>query len=504
VIASHYLAAHEAAPDADDAPAVGDEARVALERAGRRARSLAAASEALRYFEQAAALTDGPEQRAGLLDDAGYMAALSGDPDRARSLFEEAIGTYEAVGDTHAAARVMARLARTDAFTGRRDESMARMERAFEVTSGDEPDEDLALLAARLSMGYWYGGDLDRAAARAEFALDIAEAHDYPVALPLALRAKSGLASTRGHLREADALLKQALRLALERDVVEEAAMCYFWLSDRAFTRDAYSEALGYLDEALVLVRKVGDRTSEWAILSERTHPLRMLGRWDEVVAQSDEFTDERWASGGMFLSLFESAAEVLAQRGRLDDARSVVARLPHLDGSSDTQDRSTFLVVRASLNLTEGRARDALTDAEAAIEASMIMGGVSAQSGKHAVEVALEAAHVLGERAKADELLGLIDAIPTGSRPPFLDATLHRFRGRFEADPAEYELAEARFREIGLSFWLAVTLLEHGELVGGESLLAEAREIFDDLRARPWLERLDAKRTAVTSGRTA
>ncbi len=46
--------------------------------------------------------------------------------------------------------------------------------------------------------------------------------------------------------------------------------------------------------------------------------------------------------------------------------------------------------------------------------------------------------------------------------------------------------------------FWLAVTLLEHGEwLVAqgrgpeAEAVLGEAREIFVRLRARPWLDRL-------------
>ena len=70
-----------------------------------------------------------------------------------------------------------------DLFTGRRDEAIARMDRAFAVISADEPDEDLALLAARLSRGYWFSGDIDRAAERAELALDIAEAHAYPAAL---------------------------------------------------------------------------------------------------------------------------------------------------------------------------------------------------------------------------------------------------------------------------------------------------------------------------------
>ena len=53
----------------------------------------------------------------------------------------------------------------------------------------------------------------------------------------------------------------------------------------------------------------------------------------------------------------------------------------------------------------------------------------------------------------------------------------------------------------------MAVTELEHGEwLVAqgrgdeAEQLLAEAREIFERLEAKPWLERLD---TAAVDART-
>jgi hypothetical protein len=50
------------------------------------------------------------------------------------------------------------------------------------------------------------------------------------------------------------------------------------------------------------------------------------------------------------------------------------------------------------------------------------------------------------------------------------------------------------------MTFWLALTELEHAELLAqqgrgaeAEPLLAEAREIFERLEAKPWLERASA-----------
>src|ERR671935_1906356 len=54
VVAAHYLAAHDADPDAPDAEDIRGRAAAALVRAGERAGSLAAYLEAQRYFEQAA------------------------------------------------------------------------------------------------------------------------------------------------------------------------------------------------------------------------------------------------------------------------------------------------------------------------------------------------------------------------------------------------------------------------------------------------------------------
>jgi class 3 adenylate cyclase/tetratricopeptide (TPR) repeat protein len=491
VIASHYLAANEAAPDADDAAEIRERAQATLVRAGERAESLAAAAEARRYFEQAAGLAEEPSERAVLLDRAGEMAERAGDPDPARALYEQSIELHEQLGDTHGAARVTSKLGSLDAFTGRRDEAQERLERAFDVISTDEPDEGLALLAARLSLMNWYSGDLERAAERAELALDIAEKHWYPEALALALRAKGHVVFSREHYEEASALVRQSLRIALDHDLAADAAVCYFILSDQCFRRDQYGDALGYLDESLALARKRGDRPQEWGVLAERTYPLSMLGRWNEVVEASAEFTPEHMSGGGLVLSLLQSAVDIHIQRGELDEAHRVISMFARLDESSDVQDRSCYLGSRAALRRAEGQLREALADGEATIETRSLL-GISAQSVKQGLVEAVEAAFALGEPAKVEELLALVEAVPPGTRPPFLDAQAKRFRSRIGRDPAGVEAAVERFRELGLPFWLAVTLLELGELTGDTESLDEAREIFEGLKAKPWLERVD------------
>jgi hypothetical protein len=68
---------------------------------------------------------------------------------------------------------------------------------------------------------------------------------------------------------------------------------------------------------------------------------------------------------------------------------------------------------------------------------------------------------------------------------------------------------AAALFREFGMVFHLAVTELEHGEWLAAqtrrdeaEQRFAEAREIFEQLEAAPWIERAAA--AAATQAVTA
>jgi class 3 adenylate cyclase/tetratricopeptide (TPR) repeat protein len=492
VVASHYVDAYEAVPDADDAGEIREKARTSLVRAAEHAVSLAAASEARRYFAQAAELAGSPPERAELLARAGEMAGRAGDPESAARLLEEAIALYEAEGDTHAAARASIALGRAQMFSGRRDEAIERLERAFAVISTDEPDEAFATLAAQLSRAYWFSGDLERAAERAELALDIAETEAFVKPMALALRAKGAVLHSRGHAQEGHALTKHALDFALEHDLADDATTCYFILSDRCFRRDRYAEALGYLEEALALARRLGNRPAEWGVLAERTYPLLKLGRWDEAIAIREEFTEEQINSGGVVLSLLESSVEIYVNRGELDEARRMLSLFSRLEGSTDLQDQKCYVGTTAILRRAEGRLEEALSAGAATLEGVPIF-GANDQSVKQGVVEALEAALALGDSAKAEELFAFIEDLPAGRRPAYLEAQARRLRSRIAGEAEGIQGAARMFRELEIPFWLAVTLLEHAELTGDQASLAEARGIFERLGAAPWLERAGA-----------
>jgi tetratricopeptide (TPR) repeat protein len=496
VLASHYVDAYEAAPDSDDADEIRAKARAALRRAGDRAASLAATAEARRYYEQAARLASTTRDRAELLDRAAEMAYYAAEPELAMGLLAEAIAIYEAEGADHAAARLSNRLAQVEWDLGRVEDSIARLERAFDVIGGDEPDADLALLLARLGVGYFFTGDVERANERIELALDIAESLGAAEPLARALGVKAYLASRRGRLREALAFRKEALAVAVEADLPDAAAVQYSNLSDQTFRRDRYEEALEYLRQGLELARRMGHRPGEWSLLSEMTYPLYMVGRWDDALATMSEPTEEQLSSGALLLSLLSSVLEIHVHRGELELARRLYSQYERLGTATGVQEQAIYASATAAFYRAEGRLSEALDAGETAVRAAETLSH-DHQAVKQGLVEGVEAALALGELGAADELLAFVDRVPRGIRSPYLDAQVRRFRAKIAGDEAGLAGAAASFRELDVPFWLAVTLLERAELTEDESSLQEAREIFERLGATPWLVRAGSAREA-------
>ena len=91
-----------------------------------------------------------------------------------------------------------------------------------------------------------------------------------------------------------------------------------------------------------------------------------------------------------------------------------------------------------------------------------------------------LEAASRLGDSAKLDELLTVVEQLPVGFRPPLLDAAAHRYRARMAGDDpsadASFTRAAAQLRALELPFHLAVVLLpEESSRDDVRATLAEA-----------------------------
>ncbi|HUZ84226.1 MAG TPA: hypothetical protein VMU66_05995, partial [Gaiellales bacterium] len=511
MLASHYLDASTAAPDLPDADAVRRRACELLRRAADRAESLGAPSEAQRYCAQAAGLTSVRLEQAELLDRAGEMAYRAAAMGAAVELSERARSLYEDAGEAVEAARVLVRLSRIDQIEGRLVAAIEGMERAHQVLSVEGPAEDLAGLSAMLGGAHYFAGDVVRAAELAERALDTAEALGLPSVLVDAILVKSMIGASGRHPEEARGLFQLALELATRHGLRSAASRACGNLSDLAFRRDRYTAALAHLEQAGSLARMIGDRRHEWFALSESCYALYMLGRWDDALASFAELPRARLATAGTLLSPLSSVLEIHVHRGDLDAARDLFAVYARMEQAADIQEQAVFASATACMLFSDGRHAEAIAAGAQTIELARTL-GLDGQDVKQGVMWGLEAAVTLGDRDRIAELTDWIEAIPPGLRPPSLDGHMRRARARIaasvEAAHADHVAAVAQFRSLGMEFWMAVSLLEHAERLApvmpeaAEPLVLEASDVFDRLRAVPWLARAAA--VPVGGARTA
>jgi tetratricopeptide (TPR) repeat protein len=497
MVASHYLEAYRASPDAEDAAGIKARACARLARAAERAASLAASEEAYRRYEEAAELEDDPPRRGELLERAGEAARASGRLDAAERALEQAVALFESAGALHPAARATARLGSILYDLGRLDEGIARMEQSFEVLAADEPDGDLATLAHELARLYMFAGNDALHEERVELALEVSETLELPEIISQALNTKAMLLHRRPH--ESSALIREALDVALEHDLTSTALRAYNNLAFLSELNDHLREGRTACEDGIGLARRRGDRTWEWILLSNLISFLFRFGDWDEAVVLADEVPDEaRDAGFGAYPT--ETLAQIHVIRGDLDSARPMALLMSRYEASSDLQARGMALLVRASLLAAEGNS--AVAAAVASEGAEALASHRSPYLGD-CLGVLVDAGLAAGDPATVEE--GLARSRSVGLATPTLRAHQSRLSARLAAHAGEservqpgFKAAEALFRQAENAFWLAVTLLDHGEWLlseqrdaDAEPLLTEAREIFERLKVAPRLEHL-------------
>jgi class 3 adenylate cyclase/predicted ATPase len=495
VLASHYLDAVAAEPDAPDVPDIRASARQTLTNAGHRAASLALGAEARRYFEQAADLADDSAERANLLREAGRAAGRAADWEAARALLGSAIELFEACGQPGDAARTSSLLANVLIDENRLDEAETLLDRAQAALADVDDEEAVAEVAARRARLRFNFGDYQAALEHAERALQIADAQHLVPILTDALLTKSAAYIYGSRPTEAAALMAATLDLALDGDLVDQALRAYFNFADLTMGVGKLEEAEEMLERGLALARERGNRSWERALLAQSVNVLVLRGSWDAAIdttrglIREEADAAERHARSYLPI-VFAARGDVQA----LEEELGRDLRTGQWRELEELEEMNRGISLRALGRLGEGLPR-LLDLAQTIVSASATVPLYSAE--------AIDAALADG---RLDYVENLLEHMAGTSHQPLAAAQISRARARLLALRGEprgaeeaFEHAAATLRVLGAPFWLAQVLLEHGELLtelGRQDdamlLLQEARATFADLRAVLWLERAD------------
>ena len=174
-----------------------------------------------------------PLVQADLHERAGLMAFTGARPEEAGTHFEAAIALFDQAGETHARARVEARLAQIMWDRGRLEEGLERMDRSYQELSQEEPDRR----SRRRSQHNSDGSSSSPVATTSRWSASSPRS-----GLPRAWRSRRrsrrrsiprrSCSSRTGGKLEGLALLRYALEVALEHDKPSAALRAYFNLAD--------------------------------------------------------------------------------------------------------------------------------------------------------------------------------------------------------------------------------------------------------------------------------
>jgi tetratricopeptide (TPR) repeat protein len=497
VMASHYLDAVEAEPDAPDAPEIRALACQTLAEAGRRAMSLASGPEARRHFERAAGLAGDLATRGRLLREAGHAAAMH-DLAAAVELREAAAKVFTEAGMSLEAAHAEGLAASSMREMGRGDEAFERLERAYGAVATSGDDEIVAELASILASAHQMRGDLVRSLELHETALVRAEPRRLITIVIPALVGKAICLSEAGRRVEGTALLQHATTLAEEHDLGDQASRAQYNLADNILFEGRFADAQALLERGLEMVRRRGDRQAERRLLAQILIAQAALGDWDVLLDRGAELIErgeDLWSAQAVV-----TLPSVLMARGQLDQLRSL------LEGYSThgwTLLEHYLVVARAMLEREGDQSSETLEQAVRGVRSLLEVGESSAPVSFGDL---VDCGFAAGRPEVVRELTAAVDALKPVQIGPALDAEAARARALLAVHDGRSDEAEQwfrrsidLFRELSTPFLLARAQLQYAEWLSSAGRAEdairfrdEAAKLFERLRAEPWLRRAE------------
>ena len=516
VIARHYLDALEAVPGDPDTGQIRDQAVAALIRAAERAGRIGAPALAAASYATAAGLTSpgiqdgegaaGGRLSAGVLwERAAQAAVTSGGWAAAIEHAGRAREYYLDRGQTRAAARAQATAGRALRWWGRLGEAREQLTAAVEVLQAD-PDTHTVDALQQLAVVEVAAGspDADRLSTEA-----LTLGQDLGVVtgmLAVLFQTRGRYLAMAGRYAQAAAYYRESARLATQAGDSLALGVALSNLSfvqvaaDPADAAEAARTAAGHL-------RRAGARDHLAFPIMNLAQALLMLGHWDAAEAELTQAADADGLADHEYLSCYRGWLAAL--RGNTAAAQTMLAALPDLRASEDPQDKSLVSLMEAFTAAARAQPQDVLRLARATLTHAGTL-GINHEYLRWAWPLAARAAHDLRDTAATSELVTLLDSYQPGHLAPMQRAERDLARARLAAsdgDPAAaapFAAAVGGLRELSTPYHLAHGLLDYagyltrlGDDGAAAAATREARDIADNLRCQPLLDRADASERA-------
>jgi class 3 adenylate cyclase/tetratricopeptide (TPR) repeat protein len=492
ILATHYLAAHRASDPGPEADALQAQARLALRAAADRAVALGAAAQAIAFLEQALAISHEGSDRGELFERAAIAADIDGRYDDAEAFGHEAIAAFEAAGNHSAVARASASMGGILADAGKMEATVAFVEGALE--KADRPDDrpHRAYMLARLARAHMRLAQWDQALARADEALAIAEPLRLDHVIAESFVNKGSALSGLGRVREPALLIGAAIDLAAEVGDHALELRARNNLSSLLFLEDL-PRAMAIIREAYDLAVRLGiGQMSRWLAGTVAYGSMYEGLDWDTDLRRlDDELGAVRAAADRARLLSMRRA--LMALRG--EDTSAIRAEWDALRGSVADPDAAGWTLIDRGLEAQmAGRLAEALDAFRDAI-------AEGAQNTADARILLVHAAHWDGDpvavRAARDEAFTEVWAgIWIDAMRDLADAGVHAVEGRTSEAISAFTRAIHGFERNGALFDVARAQLDAIILLPDEPIVRawadEARDRFERLGARPFLERLE------------
>ncbi|MCA1588110.1 MAG: AAA family ATPase, partial [Chloroflexi bacterium] len=453
VLAQHYVAAYQAHPDGPEGAAVATQARVALRAAATRAIGLGSHRLGLSHLEAAIGITREPVDELELRAPAVWASASAGLFDVGVAHAERAIALATIVEDAGTRRRMTAALGNL-LTEGHLDRSRRVLTEAFEepgLSPGDPGFLEIAEALCKVEMRTEHDA---RVIEIADQALVVAEkAGAEAVVLELLITRGTTLANVNRRT-EAVATLTGALALARRRGLVEPAHRAAVNL---AYALDSDDPMLGFevSREGLEIARRTGNEWATRYLLGNACESAIQVGEWDWALAEVTEQLDQA-AEPGPRIWFGGTATVIRAFRGEdVDEMARQLLETGRVFVDGQYVAGGAWGAIAAAL--ASGRFAEVVSICDDILPVGL--------AGVDAAHYGARAATWMGDVATARRMLDAHAAARRGRRTDAVETTMRAGIAALEGRAAEaralYADAQRLWRELGLTFWLAMCDLD-------------------------------------------